>query len=105
MYPAIPRAYSAVNDEDKQLQDMIHEMEFAKNTAERNKVAAKLQRSRKIRRENKDTVTRNKLIIEFFEEPVNKKVLNQMRQLLGRQRKEEEFLQSERTYRCRMNGK
>ena len=62
-------------------------MEFAKNTAERNKVATKLQRSRKIRRENKDTVTCNKLIIEFFEEPVNKK----------------EFLQSERTYRCRMN--
>ena len=97
-------AYGAVNDEDKRLQDMIHEMEFAVDKAERNRVATKLQRSRRTRRENKDIVMRNELIVEFFEESANKKVLNQMRQLLGRQRREEEFLQSERTYKPRMKG-
>ena len=97
-------AYGAVNDEDKRLQDLIHEMEFAADKAERNRVATKLQRSRRTRRENKDIVMRNKLIVEFFEESANKKVLNQMRQLLGRQRREEEFLQSERTYKPRMKG-
>ena len=97
-------AYGAVNDEDKRLQDLIHEMEFAADKAERNRVATKLQRSRRTRRDNKDIVICNKLIVEFFEESANKKVLNQMRQLLGRQRREEEFLQSERTYKPRMKG-
>lgn len=95
-------AYGAVNDEDKRLQDLVHEMEFAADKAERNRVATRLQRSRRTRREYKDIVMRNKLIVEFFEEAANRKVLNQLRQLLGRQRREEEFLQSKRIYKPRM---
>jgi|GEM_PF-354193 len=95
-------AYGTVNEEDKRLQDLIHEMEFAENKAERNKVATKLQRSRRNRRKNKDIVMRNELLIKFFEEQNHKNTLNKMRQLLGRQRKEEEFLQNKRTYKPRM---
>jgi len=97
-------AYGAVNEEDKRLQDLIHEMEFAENKAERNKVATRLQHSRRNRRKNKDIVMRNELVVKFFDEQNHKSTLNKMRQLLGRQRKEEEFLQSKRTYKPRMKG-
>lgn len=46
-------AYSEVNEEDKKLQDFVHEMEFAKDRAERNKVATQLQQSRREREESK----------------------------------------------------
>ena len=95
-------AYGTVNEEDKRLQDLIHEMEFAENKAERNKVATKLQHSRRNRRKNKDIVMLNEQVVKFFEEQNHKATLNKMRQLLGRQRKEEEFLQSKRTYKPRM---
>ena len=36
-------AYDAVNEEDRRLQDLLHEVEFAPNKAERNRSATKLQ--------------------------------------------------------------
>lgn len=97
-------AYGCVGEEDKRLQDLLHEMEFAPDKAERNRVATKLQQSRRRRRENKDICQRNELIVKFFEDQQNRRTLNQMRQLLGRQRKEEEYLQGERTYKPRVEG-
>ena len=95
-------AFDNVGREDKRLQDLVHELEFSQNAKERNRVATKLQRSRKVRRENKDTVLMLENIVNFFEEPQNKKVLNQMVQLLGTQRKQEKMLLSERTYKPRV---
>lgn len=95
-------AYEAVNEEDKRLQDLLHEMEFAPDKAERNRVATKLQNSRKRRRKNKDTVKLNEQVVRFFEEKGSRDTLNRMRQLLGRQRKEEEYLSGERTYTPRV---
>ena len=94
-------AQDMVKEEDKRLQDLLHEMEFAADRAERNRVATKLQASRRERRANKDIVQRDELLVEFFKEPENRKVLNKLRQLLGRQRKEEEFLAGERVYKPR----
>ena len=85
-----------VNEEDRKLQDLLHEMEFAPGRTERNQAAARLQRSRRIRREYKDIVKWNERIVKFFEEPKSRDTLNRMRQLLGLQRKEEEYLLSER---------
>lgn len=96
-------AYDAVNEEDRRLQDLLHEMEFAPNKAERNRSATKLQQSRRRRRECKDIVKKNEKLVKFFEEQKNRETLNRMRQLLGQQRKEEEYLASERTYKPRMN--
>ena len=96
-------AYDAVNEEDRRLQDLLHEMEFAPNKAERNRSAIKLQQSRRRRREYKDIVKKNEKLVKFFEEQKNRETLNRMRQLLGQQRKEEEYLASERTYKPRMN--
>ena len=96
-------AYDAVNEEDRRLQDLLHEMEFAPNKAERNRSAAKLQQSRRRRREYKDMVKKNEKLVKFFEEQKNREILNRMCHLLGQQRKEEEYLASERTYKPRMS--
>lgn len=95
-------ACEAVSEEDKRLQDLLHEMEFASDKAERNRVATKLQNSRRRRRKNKDTVKLNEQVVKFFKEKGSRDTLNRMRQLLGRQRKEEEYLFSERTYTPRV---
>ena len=77
-------------------------MEFAGDRAERNRVATRLQTSRKQRRRMKDLMKRDEQVVKFFEGPENRKILNKMRQLLGRQRKEEEYLEGERTYKPRV---
>lgn len=91
-----------MNEEDRRLQDLVHAMEFAVDKSERNRVATKLQQSRKYRRQNKDIVKRNERIVKFFEEQKNRDTLNRMRQLLGQQRKEEEYLDGERAYKPRV---
>ena len=95
-------ACDEMNSEEKRLQDFLHEIELAPNAAEINKAAARLQKSRKRRRENKDTALLYKQIVEFFQEKGHRETLNRMRQLLGRQRKEEDYLQRNRIYHPRM---
>lgn len=96
-------AYDAVGEEDKWLQDLLHAMEFAETRSEADKVTTKLRKSRKARRESKDIIKRNQLIVEFFSDQNNKATLNKLKQLLGRQRKEEEYLNGERVYKPRVN--
>jgi len=97
-------ACDMVSEEDKRLQDLLHGIEFSENRSEADKELTKLRRSRKVRRENKDAVKRYQLIVEFFNDQNNKTTLNKMRQLLGRQRKEEEFLNSKRFYKPRASS-
>ena len=91
-------ARDAVGMEDKRLQDLLHGLEFAADENEKRRAGTKLQQSRRIRREAKDEVKRLELIVRFFDEPNPKNTLNKMRQLLGKQRKEEEYLNGERHY-------
>lgn len=106
---ACSREYTYVQDmmkeEDNRLQDLLHEMEFAADRAERNRVATKLQASRRVRRTNKDIMQKNELLVEFFKDQQNRRTLNLLRQLLGRKRKVEEYLQSERHYKPRAKSK
>ena len=97
-------ACDTVSEEDKRLQDLIHGIEFSENRSEADKITTKLRRSRKLRRKSKDTVKRNQLIVEFFNDQNNRATLNKMRQLLGRQRKEEEFLNGKRIYKPRASS-
>lgn len=101
-YAAYRLSYDAVNEEDRRLQDLLHEMEFAADKAERNRVATKLQHSRRERRRNKDAVKPCEQIVRFFDDQQNRKTLNQLRQLLGRQRKEEDYLFGDREYKPRV---
>lgn len=98
-------AHTAVGIEDKRLQDLLHALEFAEDENEKRRAGTRLQQSRRERRRRKDDVKRLRLLAEFWNEPENKKTLNRLRQLLGRQRKEEEYLNSERVYKPRMEGK
>ena len=94
-------ACDKVVEEDKRLQDFLHEMEFAKDRNERNRIATSLQQSRRTRRINKDMAKMNEKLVKFFEDQKNRDTLNRLRQLLGQQRKEEEYLLGERTYKPR----
>lgn len=95
-------SFDAVGLEDRRLQDLLHEIELSENAKAKNRAATKLKNSRKMRRENKDRVLMLENVVLFFQDPQNRKVLNQMEQLLGRQRKQEKMLLSERTYRPRV---
>lgn len=94
-------AFELVGKEDRRLQDLVHEMEFAPDKLARNRIATKLHHSRVQRRENKDIVQLNEEIVKFFGEKQNRETINRMRQLLGQQRKKEEYLNSERHYNKR----
>lgn len=67
-----------------------------------NPALARMTQSRRTRRQEKDEVKRLELIVKFFDEPNPKNTLNKMRQLLGKQRKEEEYLNGERHYNNRI---
>lgn len=95
-------AHDAVKKEEKRLQDLLHGLEFAADENEKRRAGTKLQQSRRTRRQEKDEVKRLELIVKFFDEPNPKNTLNKMRQLLGKQRKEEEYLNGERHYNNRI---
>ena len=97
-------AFDNMSKEDKRLQDLLHEIEFAADKAEKNRAATSLQRSRRERRRNKDMVKLYERIVKFSEDQSNRRTINLLRQLLGHQRKEEEYLQSNRTYKKRVDG-
>lgn len=81
-----------VNNQDKLTQDYLHKLELGElKSSERSKVATKLAINRKDRRYYKDRVEELKPIVEFFSDPVNKKVLDKMKQVLGDCRKSEEY--------------
>lgn len=97
-------AHEAVGTEDKRLQDLLHELEFAENENKKRRAGTKLQQSRRERRRQKDKVKRLERLVKFCNEPENKKTLNRMRQMLGEQRKEEKYLNGKRVYKPRMEA-
>jgi len=96
-------AVNAVEEADKkELIDLVHDIEFAKDKLERNRVATRFQRSRLERRKNKDIVDELEDIVKFFDELNHRNTLNKMRQLLTKQKKTEEYVHGEREYKPRM---
>lgn len=95
-------AREVVSVEDRSLQDHLHDVEFARNADEEKATGRALRESRRNRRRNKDRVQEVELIHNFFQEPMNRKTLNGIRQLLGNQRKREEYLYGDRHYTHRM---
>lgn len=81
-----------VNNQDKLTQDYLHSLELdGLKRDERSKVATKLAINRKDRRYFKDRVEELEPIVQFFEEPQNKKVLDKMKQVLGQVRRAEGY--------------
>ena len=92
-----------VNYEDRKVQDFLHELEFAKDKNERNRIATKFSNSRKQRRESKNQALLVKYIVEFLDVKENRECLNRMKKLLGNQRKQEQYVLSEKHYNKRVN--
>lgn len=80
-------AHDAVKKEEKRLQDLLHDIEFAEGENEKRRAGTRLQQSRRNRRRKKDEMMRLELVVQFFDEPTQKSTINKMRQLLGKQRK------------------
>lgn len=85
----------AMRKEDRITQDYLHMLELEDlSYHERSKVATKLVENRKARRDYKDMVEELEPIIEFLEDPANKKVIDHMSHLLGKVRKVESYHQN-----------
>ena len=73
-------------------QDILHDLELGDlNYKERAKVATKLAGVRKERRLEKDTIEELEDFISWYSDQNTKKVLDQLRNVLGKVRKQEEY--------------
>ena len=81
-----------VNNQEKLTQDYLHSLELDNlKCDERSKVATKLAINRKDRRYYKDRVEELEPIVQFFNDPQNKKMLDKLKQALGITRKAESY--------------
>lgn len=91
-----------VNNQDKLTQDYLHKLELGElRRDERSKVATKLAINRQDRRYYKDRVEELNPIVVFFEDPINKKVFEKMKQVLGDTRRWESY-HKDRKYKPRV---
>ena len=97
-------AYDVVGDADERLQDLLHELEFAKNKSEKGKAATKLKSSRNARRVNKDIVTEFKDIVEFYNDQGNRPFIKKLKELVRKQKFTESYLDGERVYKPRKDA-
>ena len=73
-------------------QDYLHSLELdGLNCSERSKLATKLAINRKDRRYYKDRVEELEPIVQWASDPTNAKMLNQLKQVLGACRKQENY--------------
>lgn len=78
--------------QDKLTQDYLHSLELDDlKCSERSKIATKLATNRKDRRYYKNRVEEFKPIVELFEKPQAKELLNLMTKVLGDTRKSENY--------------
>ena len=84
--------------QDKLTQDYLHSLELdGLKCRERSKLATQLSINRKDRRYFKDRIEELEPLVKFFEESQNKKVLNNLKNVLGDVRKAERYHKN-RTY-------
>ena len=84
----------AMKNEERITQDYLHKLELeGLNYRERSKIATQLAANRQARRNYKDAVEELEPVVEFFEDPQNKKLIDHMSQLLGQVRKVENYHQ------------
>ena len=86
---------------DKRQQDQLHDLEFASNYDERNKVATRIHKDRTERRKYKDRVARVEKLAKFYSDKQNKQFIDRLKAMLEEQRKIEEYLDGERHYNRR----
>ena len=95
-------AFAEVGEEDCKVQTFLHDMEFAGNKAERNRVATKLQQSRRKRRKAKDKVQLYENVHKFYTDKQNAQLLKALRRLLTEQNTVEKYLFGKREFKNRV---
>lgn len=78
--------------------DYLHDMEFAKDKGERNRIATKIHNNQVNRRVAKDRVMELEKPAAFFTDKSNKAFIGQLRRLLKEQKDREKYLENEREY-------
>lgn len=94
-------AIDGIKTEEKRQEDLLHEIEFCGNAKERSKKATRLNTCRKDRRYYKDIHEETAIIQEYLNDPVNKKAIDKLREVLGSVRKSERY-HADRVYRPRL---
>jgi hypothetical protein len=84
--------------EDKKHQDFVHAIEFENNSKERSKIATQFNISRNKRRAAKDRSLELERVAKFYSDKGNKPFIDKLRSMVKEQKKEEEWLEGERTY-------
>ncbi len=96
-------AYADVGKEDSRVQTFLHDMEFAPNGKERNRIATRLQQSRKERRKGKDRVQLYGKVHEFYTDRQNQNLLKALRRLQNEQITMEKYLFGPREFKNRVD--
>ncbi len=96
-------AYSDVGKEDSKTQTFLHDIEFAKNAKERNKVCTKLQQSRRERRKAKDRKQLFEHVYKFYTDKQSQPLLKALRRLQNEQIVEEKYLFGNREFKNRVD--
>ncbi|PJJ27762.1 hypothetical protein [Lacrimispora celerecrescens] len=84
--------------EDKKVQDFLHAIEFEKDSKVRSKISTKFHISRNFRRAAKDRSLQLERVAKFYSDKANKPFIDKLRSMVQDQKKEEEWLESERVY-------
>ena len=84
-------AYSGVGEEDKRHQDLTHAIEFEDDPEKIARIGMRIHQNRVERRAYKDIYEVTLPVMEFVQDPKNKKTMDAVRQLLGEVRKKERY--------------
>lgn len=78
--------------------DYLHDMEFAKDKGERNRIATKIHNNQVQRRNAKDRALELDKPAAFFTDKSNRPFIGQLRRLLKEQKDRETYLEKDREY-------
>ncbi|MCI8993138.1 MAG: hypothetical protein HFG80_10550 [Eubacterium sp.] len=95
-------AYASAGAEDRKAQTFLHDLEFAPNKGERNKVATRFQKSRQARRKAKDRAQLYEYINNFYTDKQNQHFLKSLRRLQNEQITREKYLFGNREFKNRV---
>lgn len=96
-------AYAEVGAEDNKLQTFLHDMEFAPDQKERNKIATKLQQSRRARQKAKDRVQLYENIHNLYTDKQYANLIKALRRLQSEQAATEKYLFGNREFKKRVD--
>ena len=96
-------AYADVGKEDSRVQTFLHDMEFAPDGKERNKIATRLQQSRRARRKGKDRVQLYGRIHDFLADRQSQNLMKALRRLQSEQVTVEKYLFGNREFKNRVD--